>query len=162
MRGWFTKQLVNAQPLVWSTICLLFAKSVALALVSEWEASGCRLGTAHLSPTKKMQSERVIRFHLKKLDDTEGTRFTSKDHHFSFFSNLPLSSGSKLKKRQMKCRYCKQRRTVHWCKNCEVPLCRAPCFIQFHSKPEEKVTDMAVENGKKGDILLETPRSLKL
>jgi hypothetical protein len=140
-----------------------FRKSIVLALVSEWEANGCmvRFGQQQ-SPTIKMQNVRLVRYHLKKLDDNEGSRFISKDHHFSFLSNLPIPSTSKLKKRQMRCRQCRQKRTVYWCKSCEVPLCRAPCFIQFHSKTENKVRDMVDNSGKQDAFLLQTPRSLEL
>jgi hypothetical protein len=137
-----------------------FRKSIALALVSEWEASGCRLASSFESPTKKMQSARTPRYHLKKLDDSEGTRFTSKDNHFTFLSQLPLPPNSKLKKRQMQCRLCRTRRTVYWCKNCEVPLCRAPCFLQYHSKPDGKQTDMVAKQGENNDLFPESPKRL--
>jgi hypothetical protein len=125
-----------------------FRKSVALALVSEWETVGCRHRTSQQSPTKKMQTKTIARYHLKKVVQMEGTRFSSPDHHFSYLAQLPLPPDSSLKKRQMRCRQCKNKRTTYWCKECEQPLCRAPCFLLYHTKPVAETTQM-VDEGEK-------------
>jgi hypothetical protein len=111
-----------------------FRKSVALALAAEWENMGCRSKNDGTSPSKKMRSTTLARFHLRKLNDMHvGTRFTSADGHLSFLAKIPLKPGSKLSKRQMPCAECKNKRSSFWCKECEKPLCKGMCFHNFHT-----------------------------
>jgi hypothetical protein len=112
-----------------------FRKSVALALVAEWENMGCKNRTCLLTPTKKMQENKApSRSHLKKCNLEERTRFNSPDGHLSAFQKIPLREDSKLKVRQMLCQQCRTRRTTYWCKQCEQPLCQGFCFQQFHNR----------------------------
>ena len=53
-----------------------FRKSIALALVAEWETMGCKNHTCTLSPTKSMQNPKTqSRTHLRKMKLNEGTNF---------------------------------------------------------------------------------------
>ena len=114
-----------------------FRKSVALALVAEWESMGCKHRTCLLTPTKQMQQNpapsRSHLSHLKKLNLEERIRFTSPDGHLSACQKIPFREGSKLKHRQMLCQQCKTKRSTYWCKECEQPLCQGLCFHQFHT-----------------------------
>ena len=100
-----------------------FRKSIALALVAEWETMGCKNHTSTLSPTKSMQNPKTqSRTHLRKMKLNEGTRFPSPDLHLSFCTLSPLKEGSNLKVSQMRCQQCKERRSIYWCKECQAPL----------------------------------------
>ena len=112
-----------------------FRKSVALAMVSQWEAMGCKNRTTTYSPTKAMQQTTApARKHLRGINIQHGTRFTSLDGHISAFQQIPLKDGSNLKVRQMRCQQCKKRTSIWWCKECEQPLCQGACFQLFHTK----------------------------
>jgi hypothetical protein len=111
-----------------------FRKSVALALANEWEIMGCRNKTATMSPTKNLHTPTQSRAHLRKVKFDEGTRFTSPDGHLSFYQPIPLKEGSRLTKRQMRCRQCTKKRSSYWCKECLAPLCKGMCFHNYHTK----------------------------
>ena len=59
--------------------------------------------------------------------------FHTPDKHAQFFSDIPLLTGSKSKKRQMLCRECKERRSKFWCAECTAPLCKGLCFRKYHT-----------------------------
>jgi len=111
-----------------------FRKSIALALVSQWENMGCQHKKCTISPSKSMQqSTGQSRKHLRTINMHDGTRFTSPDSHLSALEQIPLKEGSNLKVRQMRCQQCKQKRSVYWCKECEKPLCKGQCFQLYHT-----------------------------
>lgn len=112
-----------------------FRKSIALALASEWEDMGCKtkLPTA-VSPTSMYKNTKVVRVHQRiEAKSDAGSRFCAPDKHLTFFTAIPLLSGSQLTKRQMKCCFCKEKRTKWWCSECTAPLCQGSCFIKFHT-----------------------------
>jgi Transposase IS4 len=109
-----------------------FRKSIVLAMVSEWEAMGCRHKTQ--SPPKKMQTSTQCRVHLKKIRENLDTRFTAADGHLSFLSAISLRPESNTRFRQMQCQHCKKRKTTYYCNQCETPLCKGVCFAEYHRK----------------------------
>ena len=115
---------------------LQFRKSIAMALAAQWEAMGCRrqVATAQ-SPTSMYKKTRAVRVHQslakRKLSESPSC---AEDKHMSFLAAIPLLENSSLKKRQMRCCFCKDRRTKWWCSECTVPLCKDNCYIRFHTK----------------------------
>jgi Transposase IS4 len=115
-----------------------FRKSVALALVSEWESMGCRNKRDVTTPTKSVKIKKAIRIHVQHGQDAlSGDRFTSPDKHVLAMEKIPLLEGSNLSCRQMLCRQCKVSRSTFWCKKCSTVLCKGNCFLSFHTKPNE-------------------------
>ena len=114
---------------------LQFRKSIALALAAEWEAMGCKKKSpTPVSPTSMYKNTKVVRIHQKlTLKPVSVARFHAPDKHAQFFSAIPLLTGSKLKKRQMLCRQCKESRSKFWCSECTAPLCKGVCFIRYHT-----------------------------
>jgi hypothetical protein len=112
-----------------------FRMSIALALASEWEDTGCKTKVEDAtSPTKHYQKTKVVRAHTSSdhpspNSDAVGDRFTAPDKHMRYLTKIPALEGSTAKKRQMLCVECKLSRSTWWCKKCAKPLCRDSCYV---------------------------------
>jgi hypothetical protein len=112
-----------------------FRKSVALALVSEWESKGCRnVAPGTNSPSKTVPNTKNIRMHVKHaVSAVEGDRFTAPDKHLTFMEKIPQLEDSNLKVRQLLCRQCKSSRSIFWCPKCAAALCKDTCYVAWHT-----------------------------
>jgi hypothetical protein len=117
-----------------------FRKSIALALVAEWEKMGCRQATpCELSPQQILKVKSHVRTHLHSANRREQTRFSSADKHYSHMAKIPCAPDAKWK-RQLKCIQCKVSKTIWMCTECgAIPLCKDTCFFIYHTKPEQQV-----------------------
>jgi hypothetical protein len=113
-----------------------FRKSVALALVAEWESKGCRnVSPAAQSPSKVLTTTKQIKLYAKHAHCArDGDRFTAPDMHLTFLTKIPTLEDSKLKCRQLLCRYCKVKRSIYWCPKCAAALCKGNCYAAWHTK----------------------------
>jgi hypothetical protein len=133
-----------------------FRMQLALGLAKEWEEMGCTLGvdnTIPQTPTKKFKAAVAqVRVHLRGKDIFTEQQVESSTQHDSFMAKIPEKEGTKKKifvskegkwcfknHRAMVCRYCADflkmkapKRTSFWCKKCEKPLCKSPCFHLWH------------------------------
>jgi hypothetical protein len=117
-----------------------FRKSIALALVAEWENMVCRPITPALqSPHKILQRTNYVRTHFKTETRREDTRFTSEDKHFSHLARIPPAPDSKWK-HQLRCVQCKISKTIWMGSECRfIPLCKDGCYVNYHSKWKGKI-----------------------
>jgi Transposase IS4 len=113
-----------------------FRRAIALALASEWESMGCFPANSTTSPTKSFQSSHARTARLSFSISPTEDRYTCPQKHVTYKEKMPLLEGSKRPNRQMLCAYCKQKRTIYWCKKCTVPLCGrdCKCFLLFHTR----------------------------
>ena len=104
------------------------------------EAMSCKKKSpTPVSPTSMYKNTKVVRIHQKlTLKPVSVARFHAPDKHAQFFSAIPLLTGSKLKKRQMLCRQCKEFESgsKFWCSECTAPLCKGVCFIRYHTNTQ--------------------------
>ena len=95
-------------------------KSVALALVADWESKGCRnVSPAAQSPSKVLTTTKQVKLYAKHA--TCGTGFVP-DEHWTFFTKIPVLEGSNLTWRQLLCRHCITSRSIFWCPKCAAAL----------------------------------------
>jgi hypothetical protein len=112
-----------------------FRRAIALGLAKEWETMGCREKGLGASPASKMKSpDTRVKFHLRKKGKLDLEKpANSIEMHFEKMDKIPPKPGSTKKHRQFHCLQCKNKLTTFWCTICEAPLCRGPCFANYHS-----------------------------